>query len=54
MPEENPKFVLAFHPDITHSKGTKDMMMTAYLEGVPVWLYDLKDKKRFEGDVERM
>ena len=26
-------------------------MMAAYLDGVPVWLYDLKDKKRFGGDV---
>ena len=54
MLDTNPSYVLAFHPDIIHSKGTKDMMMAAHLKGIPVFLYDLKDKKKFDGNFELM
>ena len=46
---EKPDMVLAFHPDITLSKGTANMMMQAYDAGVSVWLYDLKRKVKYEG-----
>lgn len=54
MLETKPDMVLAFHPDVTHSKGTKNMMITAHSEGIPVYLYDLKSKKKFEGDMHAM
>ena len=54
MLKENPKYVFVFHPNIIHSKGSKDMMMAAYRKGVPVWLYTLKDKKIFNGDMMQM
>lgn len=42
--------VIAFHPDIEHSKGTKSMMMLAYKQGIQVYIHDLKRKGKFEGD----
>lgn len=43
-------YVLAFHPDIDMSKGTKDMMNQAWKAGIPVYIHDLKRKSKFEGD----
>lgn len=34
-----PQLVLAFHADIEHSKGTKDMIKRANKSGIPVRLY---------------
>jgi hypothetical protein len=42
--------VIAFHPDIEQSKGTKNMMLLAHQQGIPVYIHDLKRKERFEGD----
>lgn len=50
MLEEKIDFVLAFHPDIEHSKGTRDMMQQAFLSKIPVYIHDLKRKSKFEGD----
>jgi hypothetical protein len=54
MLKTQPKYVLAFHPDIQYSRGTRDMMSIAYLAGVTVYLFDLKDRKLFEGDFSEM
>lgn len=43
-------YVMAFHPEIEMSKGTKDMMLRAWKSGVPVYIHDLKRKSKFEGD----
>lgn len=37
---EQPNLVLAFHDDIVHSRGTKDMVNRAVKAGVPVILHD--------------
>lgn len=50
MLEEGISYVMAFHPDIDMSKGTKDMMNRAWLSGIPVYIHDLKRKSKFEGD----
>jgi hypothetical protein len=50
MLEEGISYVMAFHPDIDMSKGTKDMMNRAWLSGIPVYIHDLKRKSVFEGD----
>jgi hypothetical protein len=46
--------IVAFHPDIMMSKGTKNMMKQAYDRGIPVFLHDLKRKEKFEGDFTKM
>lgn len=43
-------YVMAFHVDISMSKGTKDMMNRAWRQGFPVYIHDLKRKSKFEGD----
>jgi len=48
--EEAPDMVIAFHPDIEMSKGTRNMMTTAWKYGTPVYIHDLKRKMKFEGD----
>jgi hypothetical protein len=50
MLEEIPSYVVAFHPDISMSKGTRDMMNRAWSSGIPVYIHDLKRKGKFEGD----
>lgn len=43
------KIVLAFHDDIEHSKGTKDMVMKARKANIPVFVYshyEMSDEKR--------
>ena len=47
---EDPDLVIAFHPDISLSRGTKNMMITAWKAGKPVYIHDLKRKMKFEGD----
>lgn len=54
MLDANPNYVLAFHPDIIYSRGTKDMMRQAYKRGIEVWYFDLKTKKKFKGDFKDM
>jgi hypothetical protein len=49
LTEESPDIVFAFHPDITYSKGTANMMMQARENGVEVWLHSLKRKVKYEG-----
>ncbi|HMP29721.1 MAG TPA: hypothetical protein PKD85_08970 [Saprospiraceae bacterium] len=44
--------VLAFHPDIQMSKGTKNMMTQAHQKGIPVYIHDMKRKMKFEGDFD--
>lgn len=34
-----PELVVAFHPDIAHSKGTGDMVARARKAGVEVWVF---------------
>jgi|ERR1019366_1367921 hypothetical protein len=36
LDEGKPTYVLAFHNDITHSKGTADMVLRARKAGIPV------------------
>jgi hypothetical protein len=36
--EGKPHFVLAFHLDIEHSKGTKNMVEQSRKTGIPVWI----------------
>jgi hypothetical protein len=36
MLEAKPDRVLAFHNDLAHSKGTRDMVQRAHLAGIPV------------------
>lgn len=50
LEKEKPDMVIAFHPDIEASAGTKDMMTIAWKAGVPVYLHDLKRKMVFNGD----
>lgn len=50
MLEQGIDYVVAFHPDIELSKGTKDMMTQAWKAGIPVFIHDLKRKSKFEGD----
>ena len=57
MLSENPDVVLAFHPDIQASKGTKSMMTLAYkhinltTQRAPhIYLHSLKRKSQFLGD----
>lgn len=52
LDSENIDFVLAFHPDISASKGTKDMMIRAYDAHIPVYIHDLKRKMKFEGNFD--
>lgn len=53
MLEENKvDMVIAFHPDIFSSLGTKNMMELAYAKGIPVYIHDLKRKSKFEGNFE--
>lgn len=54
MLEQHVDYVLAFHPDIDLSKGTKDMIMRAWKAGKPVYVYDLKRKSKFEGDFSKL
>lgn len=54
MLEENPDEVHAFHPDISFSKGTKNMVIEAYSRRIPVYIYDLKDKMKYNGSFEEM
>jgi hypothetical protein len=49
---ERVDMVLAFHPDISLSKGTKNMMFLAHRDGIPVYIHDLKRKMKFEGDFD--
>ena len=50
MLKEKPHLVLAFHPDISISKGTRNMMEIAHKAGIDVYIHDLKRKSKFEGD----
>ncbi len=50
LDETSPDMVIAFHVDISMSKGTSDMMARAWKRGIPVYLHDLKRKSKFEGD----
>ena len=50
LDETSPDMVLAFHVDISMSKGTRDMMARAWKRKIPVYLHDLKRKTQFEGD----
>lgn len=50
MIDQGIDYVVAFHPDIELSKGTKDMMTQAWKAGIPVFIHDLKRKSKFEGD----
>jgi hypothetical protein len=38
LDEGHPDMVIAFHDDLTNSKGTKDMVKRAKKAGVPVYL----------------
>jgi hypothetical protein len=49
MLDLKPDYVIAFHPNIRSSKGTKNMMSLAYNANVPVYIHDLKRKTKFEG-----
>ena len=40
MLSQGPQLVLAFHPDITTSKGTKDMVMIARKAGIETKVYN--------------
>jgi len=51
MLKEDPDLVLAFHPDIRYSKGTKNMVITAFTNGCKVFVCDLKAKQEFNGDI---
>jgi hypothetical protein len=44
--------ILAFHPDISLSSGTKNMMTLGWNAGIPVYIHDLKRKMKFEGDFD--
>ncbi len=49
--KEDPDFILAFHPDIRYSKGTLNMITTAFIDGFKVFVCDLKTKQEFKGDI---
>lgn len=51
MLNEDPDFILAFHPDIRYSMKTQNMIITAFTEGVKVFICDLKVKQEFKGDI---
>ena len=51
LQQECPDFILAFHPDIRYSKGTKDMIITAFTDGFKVFVCDLKVKQEFNGNI---
>lgn len=42
--EGQPTMVLAFHPDLENSRGTKDMVRAAKDAGLPVYLFDANGK----------
>jgi len=44
MLSKGPDLVLAFHDNISSSKGTKDMITLARRKGVPVWLINSKNE----------
>lgn len=46
LDEEHPDIVLAFHDDLTHSKGTKDMVNKAVKAQVPTIIHINSDGKR--------
>lgn len=52
MLDSGADLVLAFHPDIRYSKGTKDMVLQAYKRGVDCYIHDLNSKKKFNGDFD--
>lgn len=52
--ENEVDMVLAFHPDIRLSKGTKNMISQSYSYGVPVYIHDLKRKTKFEGNFDNL
>ena len=52
LKKERPDKVIAFHPDIRISHGTKDMVMAAWKEGVPVIIHDRLKKIEFRGDID--
>ena len=52
MLKELPDLIYAFHPDIKFSKGTKDMMTVGYQNKIPVYLFDTKNKIKFEGSFD--
>lgn len=52
LDEERPDVVIAFHPDISASRGTKNMMTLAWKAEIPVYIHDFKRKMKFEGDFD--
>jgi hypothetical protein len=40
LDDGQPTVIVAFHPDITHSKGTKDMINRAKRKKIPVYIYN--------------
>ncbi len=38
LDEGGPDLVVAFHPHLEESKGTKDMVHRAIAQGIPLWL----------------
>jgi len=46
LDQEHPNLVLAFHDDISHSKGTRDMVNRAVKAGITVLLYDSCGQKK--------
>ena len=52
MLDQRPDLVLAFHPDITKSKGTADCIREAERRGIEVILCPRKDKNN--GDADRL
>lgn len=47
MLETGVDLILAFHPDISYSKGTKDMLDQGVRKGVKCYIHDLKSKKEY-------
>lgn len=54
MLEENPDEVWAFHSDLKNSKGTRDTIITAHKKKIPVYFFDLKNVKIFQGDFSEL
>lgn len=54
MLDEDVHYVVAFHPDIKTSKGTKNMMLQAHNRGIPVYIHDLKTKVEFDGSFDNL
>jgi hypothetical protein len=48
MLEEHPDYVIGFHPDISYSKGTVNMLTQAYRAGYRTYIHDLKYRVNFE------